>query len=157
MDSPRQFFDNFVRRSYAEWLEAPTDLLRASCAVHQANVMVERLVRHECRDKNLSAEQVTAEVGKRREHLAIEDSDFALVRDLDDAHKHLELTRTSRKLTRAEQSYLEETGGYGGSAYGEEPYGGTSAEIVVRLDKGTVRPLAVILKNVIQMLESKLA
>ena len=159
MESPQQFFDAFVRRSYDEWLQAPTDLLRASCAIHQANVMVERVVRYECRAKSLSAGQFNVEVRKRREYLAIESSDFALVRDLDDAHKHLELTRPSqppRQLTKADQTYVEETGGYGGSAYGEEPYGGANAEVVVRLDNGSLRPLALILKNIIQMWESKL-
>ena len=42
MDTPRQFFDAFVKPSYEAWLKKPPALLLASCAVHQANVMMER-------------------------------------------------------------------------------------------------------------------
>ena len=104
--------------------------------------------------------QFDAKVKEYRSRLAETNSDFALVRDIDDAHKHLELTRPihpPRKLSSAAQTYLEETGGYGGSAWGEEPWGGASAEIVVRLDNGTLRPLSLILMNVIQIWESKLS
>ena len=36
---PPQVLHDFVKRSYEAWRAAPSDLLLASCAVHQANVM----------------------------------------------------------------------------------------------------------------------
>lgn len=84
--NPRLFFDAFVKRSYDEWLDAPTDLLRASCVVHQAHIMLERLVQYETRN---SPEQFEPKIKERRKSLAKENFDFALLRDIDNAHKHL--------------------------------------------------------------------
>jgi hypothetical protein len=70
MNTPREFFDAFVKPSYEAWLKKPPDLLLASCAVHQANVMVERLVRYESRSETLSNHQFDAKVRKRRAELA---------------------------------------------------------------------------------------
>lgn len=115
---PRKFFDDFVKRSYEAWRAAPTDLLLASCAVHQANVMVERLVRHETRNESLSVDDFDARVRSRRKELA-QDPDFALVRDIDDAHKHLELRNSERTVRSWKQTALEYVGGswkgWGGS------------------------------------------
>jgi hypothetical protein len=67
------------------------------------------------------------------------------------------ITQRPAAVSTSDQTFVDESVGcYGGAAYGEVPYGGTSAEIVVRLNDGTLRPLAVILKNVIQMFGSKL-
>ena len=158
MDTPRRFFDAFVRRSYEEWLQAPTDMLRASCAVHQANVMVERLVQYETRNDNLSPKQFDAKVRKRRRRLATQNSDFALVWDIDDAHKHLELTRKPRKVTRSDQTRIppiHRLGAIGEMAIGQGTIPGKN--IVVVLDDGTRKSLATVLKNVIEMWESILS
>ena len=135
---PRQFFDTYVKPSYDAWLKDQENFLLASCAVHQANVMLERLLWHKTGGK-LSGKEFEKHVCKERPALAKTHSDFALVRDVDNTHKHLVLRdRPSRPAS--PQSYWHWWG-----LFGE---GGVS-EIVVKQDDGTYRPLAVILKNVI--------
>src|SRR5262245_39586288 len=87
-DTPREFCDAFVKRSYEAWCKAPQNLMLADCAVHQANVMLERLARYE--NPTLSGKKFDTKVKKRRTELATANSDYQLVWDIDDAHKHLE-------------------------------------------------------------------
>ena len=157
IEAPRKFFDDFVKRSYEAWRAAPSDLLLASCAVHQANVMVERLVRHETRSESLSPDDFDTKVKARRKELAQANPDFALAVDIDDAHKHLELRNSDRAVTSSTQTAVEYVGGgwkgWGG-VWGQS--WGASPEIVVQLNNGTQRPLAVVLANVIEMWDRRL-
>jgi len=66
-----------------------------------------------------------------------------------DAHKHFELDRRSRRVTRSDQTAEAEMG-YGEGGFGEGGFGG-GAQLVVELDDGTKRPLSAIMKNVIEM------
>ena len=115
--------------------------------------MVERQVRYERGDKEFDEM-----VKKRRAALAKAYPDFRLVRDIDDAHKHLELTRPARPnrlLTSSNQIAVRNTEGSWGGSWGSlwgESWGATSA-MVVRLDDGTQRPLSLILDNVTSMWE----
>ena len=142
MDTPRQFFDAYVNRSYEAWSNAPTDLMLASCAVHQANVMLERLVRDQ--NPTLPAKELSKLVTERRKKLAETNADFGLVRDIDDTHKHLELTRGKRPTS-------VQGGAWGNSWWGMWGESWGTREIVVPLNDGTQRPLDAILKNVIAM------
>src|SRR5262245_4541557 len=154
-DTPREVFDTFVKRSYEAWRKTPQNLMLADCAVHQANVMLERLVRYE--NPTLSGKKFDNKVKKRRTELATANSDYRLVSDIDDAHKHLELRDRNRPVTSWRQTVVRFTGGSWkgwGDSWGET--WGASREVVVQLDTGSRRPLAVILKNVIDMWESLL-
>jgi hypothetical protein len=86
---------------------------------------------------------------ERRKKLAETNADFGLVRDIDDTHKHLELTRGKRPTSVVGGAWGSSWWGMWGESWG-------TREIVVPLDDGTQRPLAAILKNVIAMWERTL-
>ena len=78
-------------------------------------------------------------------------ADIGLVRDVADAHKHLELTRRSRKVTSADQTSLATTG-WGEEPFGESPISG-SEHIVITVDDGSKRSLKAVLTNTVKVLE----
>ncbi len=75
--------------------------------------------------------------------------------DVADGHKHVELDREPRQVTRMDQTGVG-TLGYGEARYGEGVYGGAK-QLVVTLDDGTKRPLSAIMENVMAMWERILA
>jgi hypothetical protein len=156
---PREFFDTYVKRSYELWSKAPRDLVLASGAVHQGNVMVERLVQWESRGEKISPTQLMKKAKNLREELAKAHPDFALVWDIDDAHKHLRLSKSEREVTSVAQTVLGLFGGaWGGSwggSWGIATWGAVPTMIVLLRD-GKRRRLAVILKNVIEMWDGRL-
>lgn len=91
----------------------------------------------------------------RNELAARECQDFGLLRDVAEAHKHVELNRSSRRLTRSDQT-AKGGMGYGQGGYGEGVYGG-GPQLVVTLDDGSKRALSAIMKNVVEMWERLLA
>ena len=96
---------------------------------------------------------------KRRAEIAKAHPDFALVVDIDDAHKHLELRDRDRAVTSSKQTAIRHIGGSWAGSWGGS-WGsswGSKREIVVQLDNDTQqRPLAEILKNVVEMWNSLL-
>ena len=77
--------------------------------------------------------------------------DFALVRDVADAHKHLTLDRRSRRVSQASQTGVGSLG-WGQARWGEGVWGG-GPQLVVTLDDSTKRPLTAIMRNVMEMWE----
>ena len=144
---PRKFFEQHVRPNYEEWLHEPLNERRAKNAVGDANVMAARAF-HYWKDQDPNQiYRAQSERQYRDELAARECADFALVRDVADVYKHVELDRPSRRLTRYDQTAAS---GYGEGRWGEGPWGG---QLVVTLDDGTKRPLADIVHNVIAMWE----
>jgi hypothetical protein len=124
---------------------APSNLLLASCAVHQANVMVERLVGWQTRSQTLTPDQFSEKATERRTALASACHDFSLVRDIDNTHRHLKRRRGSERSAALKGGawWLSWRRTWGDSWGKLEP--------VVPLDDGTQRPLAAVLANVIEM------
>lgn len=148
---PRRFFDRHVKPNYAEWMRDPLSERRAKNAVSEANNMAERAF-HYWRDHDPSQLYgATKERDYRSELAARECPDFALVRDVADAHKHFHLDRPSRRVTRSDQTTVGAIA-YGKGAFGEGVYGG-GPQLVVTLDDGSKRPLTAIMKNVMEMWE----
>ena len=80
------------------------------------------------------------------------------MRDIDDAHKHLELTREPRKVTTSGQTRIlpiHRIGALGEMALGQGTIPG--GNIMVVWDDGTRKSLASVLKNVIEMWEGILS
>ena len=80
---------------------------------------------------------------------ARECQDFGLVRDVADAHKHVELDRPTRRVTRADQT-TKGGMGWGEGELGEGVFGG-GPQLVVKLDNNSKRALSAIMQNVIEM------
>jgi hypothetical protein len=90
--------------------------------------------------------------GLYRDELAKREcQDFAILRDVAEAHKHFQLDRLTRRLSRSNQTGMGDMS-YGDGRYGEGMYGG-GPQLVVTLDDGRKRPLTAIMKNVIEMWE----
>jgi hypothetical protein len=144
---PRAFFEQHVMPSYQEWLRHPSDKRLAKSAVQEVNNLAAHVFLY-WKERDPSEVYGAVREGDYRKELAAREcADFALARDVAEAHKHAELTRTPRLVTRYDQTAAP---GWGRGSYGKGPYGG---QLVVTLDDGTDRPLTEIMKNVIDMWE----
>ena len=145
----RHFFENHVLPNYNEWLASPLDGRLAKNAVAGANNMAARVF-HYWRGRDLSKIYGARSEGKYRNELAAREcQDFGLVRDVADAHKHFELDRPNRRLTRADQT-AKGGMGWGEGGFGEGVFGG-GPQLVVKQDDGDKRALSAIMQNVIEM------
>jgi hypothetical protein len=155
MHSPRQFFDAFVKRSYEEWLQAPVDLLRASCAVHQANVMAERMWHFYEKTDPARVRHATSKTGYRKA-LVRQCADFKFIWDADNDFKHVKLARMPRRAAvpgpEGLDGILRPIAVDGTLGPEVEP-----GPIVIVFEDGKRVPLSSALKNVIQMWERELA
>ena len=88
----------------------------------------------------------TKSAGLFRAELSTRSEDYALLRDVAEAHKHMKLDRGTRAVTHASQTVVGAVE-YGGAPYGEGPYGG-GPSIVVELDDGSKRHLSAIIDAV---------
>ena len=104
-------------------------------------------------DKTQVAEAVS--VRKYRTHLRINVcSDFGLVWDVHDGHKHAILTRDNRQVTYATQTGVRHRT-IGQIRFNEVTFN-AGPEIVIQLDDGTRRSLALAMHNVMAMWEKLL-
>ena len=87
----------------------------------------------------------------RRYLVANECVDFQLVWDVDDGHKHVVLNRPGRRVSGAAQTGMSVRGALGDVGLGEAPLAGAVEEFVISLDDGSVRNLAEVLANVMEM------
>ena len=148
---PRNFFENYVRPNHEAWLASPLDERLAKNAVGDANDLAARAFHH-WKVRDPSQINGAASEGQYRNELAIHEcTDFSLVRDVADAHKHVELDRPSRRVTRSEQTGPASMG-FGDGGFGEGPFGG-GLQLVIRLDDGSKRSLTAVMKNVMEMWE----
>jgi hypothetical protein len=140
--SPTHFFDEFVARAFTDHLGDPTDRYHLNVAIHQANVLAERIwqIFHEVApDKIANAKSSSA----YRSYLAKACPDFQLVWDLDDGHKHVVLRRGNRKVTSVAQTGLRHQGGAFDVAGFDDPAFDTGKkELIVQLDDGTERSVS---------------
>jgi hypothetical protein len=157
MTPPRKFFQDFVLRSYREFQDQPGEEYLAKIAVHHANVMAERMWAHY---KSSDPDRVfkTNDASAYREQLEQRECDgIGIIRDIDDAFKHVSLNRRTRRLTHHDQTGAAELRWLNDA--GQEikwmNAGGKpirwSEFIVVRLDDGSERPLMPMLDEVVAM------
>ncbi|NQV81288.1 MAG: hypothetical protein HQ495_12100 [Alphaproteobacteria bacterium] len=146
---PRAFFDNHVRPNYRAWLADPGQEYLAKNAVTEANNMAARVFHH-WEGVDPTRIRGAKNEGEYRNLLAAHECpDFALVRDVADAHKHVTLDRASRQVTNASQTHVDSLG-WGEATWGEAKWG-SPPELVISLDDGSKRPLDAIMENVIEM------
>ena len=144
---PRKFFEQHVRPSYEEWLRDPANERLAKIAAQAANDMAAHVL-HYWQGLDRSKVYGAKKEGAYRDELASREcADFALVRDVAEAHKHVKLERRSRLITGYDQTAVKDTV-YEEGVFEEGVFEG---EVLVTLDDGTSRPLAEIMGNVIAM------
>ena len=152
--NPRQFFEQHVQPNWLDWASSLTDIRLCKNAVGDANVMAERMYAWLKSNGSLPPGVIT--VADYRNHLAANEcGDFATIRDVAEAHKHLELNRPNRTLSRADQTSHTRIGGSWEAAWGDSwgnAWGGHQA-IVTTLDDGTHVVVADVMGRVMKMWE----
>ncbi len=148
-----EHFDTYVLPAVNEWLSNPTDIRLAMNAAVALNQMADHFW-YGFASSDVARVFNTANVKTFRNELAKRNSEWSLVRDVAEAHKHVKLDRSSRHLTSAGQTVVTPTG-YGTSGYGTGPYGGTPS-VVVTLDDGSTVHFSCVAKRVLEMWQSLL-
>ena len=148
---PRKFFEQYVRPSYDDWMNNPLDIRLAKNAVSEANNMAERMF----------SRSGFGNPRSYRDHLSGQCEEFSFVWDIADAHKHVELGRGPRKITRDSQTNKIYQGywpkGWFPKGWFPKGWWFEKEELVVVLDSGKRMPLLRILPKVIEMWEELLS
>ena len=127
-----EFFSDHVVPNYNAFRTAVLDLRLAMNAAVAVNQMADHYW-HSVATIDAGAVFHTSSPEAFRRELALRSRDWAILRDVAEAHKHAHLSRATRSLTTSRQSVVSQFG-YGSGAYGSGSYGGKS--IVVTLDNG---------------------
>ena len=155
MSNPREFFEQMVKPSYRDWRAEPLAEHRAKATVGFANDMAERMFHYLVLDKKYGPRGTA----RYRDELAINCSDFGLLRDIADNTKHFRIGRSNRKVSSAEQTSIgaltwERLGDkWEEAAWTWEESGSL---LIVTLDTGTQRSLISVVNNVMSMWEKLL-
>lgn len=130
---PRAFYQNHVVRAYRAWCADQETEWLAKVAVQEANILPERVFNR----FGAGAIEVmgTTSPGRYRSELGARWTEFALVRDVAEAHKHGRITRMHPVplVANSQHTGLQvipiEMGGLGAGPIGSAPIGG--GEIVM--------------------------
>lgn len=90
-----------------------------------------------------------------RNELAARNADFALLRDVAKAQKHVHLTRHNPQVTRADQ-IVSRPIGWGEGPYGQGRYGGVQ-QVVIDISPGNFVCLENTIDNALAFLEAQMA
>lgn len=149
----RAFFENDVEPTVAAWRASPTDLRLAKHAAISLNQLADYFF-HDFRNDAPNRVFGKASVSGFRRELGVRFPSFALIRDVAEAHKHVELNRDDRVLTSADQTAVGSLG-YGEAEFGIGTYGG-APEVVIELDSGGRRHFSGAVADVESMWKSLL-
>jgi hypothetical protein len=153
MTRASDFFASDVLPSVERWRADETDLGLARLAAVNLNQMADHYFHSfPAGDAKLLG---AVSVGAFRSELRRRCPSFALIHDVADAHKHVQLDRSSRQVTSTDQTSVRPLG-YGEAEYGGGRYGG-SPEIVVELDSGVKRHFSMLVNDAAAMWEKLLA
>ncbi len=152
--SAHEFFTIHTVPNLKAWLNDPTDIRLAMNAAVSLYHMADHFW-HAYAVVDPSRVFGTTNTSSFRSELAHRNNHFAVLRDVVEAHKHMQLDRTSRVLTQSNQTTLGTTG-FGEADFGTGPFGG-GPSVVVELDDGRKHHLSYLAKEVEQLWRSLLA
>jgi hypothetical protein len=147
----QQFYDEIVKPTCKEFLERPYDerrgVLAALCLNHMADHMAHQLW-HE--------NEASRMVSQYRKYLSENCShDFALIRDIADAAKHVKLHRQSAIASEFSNVSSRETA-WGELPYGEFAWGGGETVVVGTDDGQYLHGMHAIVQEIMKMWEAEL-
>ena len=160
-EPPRDFFETYVKPAYTAWEADPSTPWIARATASGLHDMAEHVF-HYWDDRDQSEVYSVRTARKFRDQLVARDcDDYALVWDVADGQKHVELDRDPRRVTRSSQTKEETKGGhfpptFFAPAYHGRGYWGPKPRLVITLDDGNKRDLGPILENVFKMWENLL-
>ena len=145
--SPKEFVSLVVEPNLADQEKDHTSVRAALNAVHS----VDALAAHIFCATNPPATKKSEERGdlKYRNDLAKADPDFALLRDIAKAAKHVRLD--DKSLVSESSQIKSKPLGFGMGGFGEGPYGGTQ-HVVVTTDSGEIRSLSSVTQRAFALL-----
>lgn len=153
MDNPRYFLEKVVSPNLAELTADYASEQKAFNAAASVDSLVAALF-HWCEEKRLKRVAGIKDDSHFREQLARENPDYALLRDVAKAFKHVELRRGTPLVSSSGQ--VEARGlGWGEGAWGEARFGG-SVQVVVTTDAGDVRVLDSVINNALAFIENEM-
>ena len=145
----RQFFEQFVRRSFEDFCRHPEDEYLAMTAATYANVMAGRLWHYYRAYRPWRLYGASSEIEYRDALSAKECKEFGPVREMAEGSRRLKLKWRSRGVSAEEQADAEPTN------WTDEAQGVTEgpATILLELDDGSRRSLRQLLTAVVKMLD----
>lgn len=151
---PRKFFEEYVKPAYEEWEKDRLEMRLAMSVFQEANNVADYMYNY-WKSRDPSKVYGTSSPGRYRDELArTECGAFGLLRDIAEGHKHVELSRDSRKVTRADQKGKQTLGGgYSSAPFSTVPYSGSHSYLIVVTDDGKEMALTEIIRPVMQMWE----
>lgn len=152
--SAHDFWDAHVWPALDAWSGDPTDLRLALSAVLPLYHTADH-VWHSYASVDPAKVLGTSSPSQYRSILAQLHPEFAIVRDVAEAHKHCSLDRLTRVVTNAAQTQPGSLG-YGEGGYGTGPFGG-GPSLIVELDDGSRVHLSAFVGYVCSMWEDLLA
>ena len=152
--TPREFLNTLVRPNLAEFHQRYDDLRLAFNAVASIDAMAAHLY-HWCVN-NMPNELVglRREDDGYREHLAGKHADFALLRDIAKAQKHVRLTKGTPQVQAAAQMNTRAIG-WGEGGYGKGRYGGPP-QVVVDKNAGGFEYVEELVDSAVAFLEAEM-
>lgn len=169
---PRVFYNEIVQPSYKAFVESPTVEWICKAAVSNADTMAERMFYFWefiiKKDPSSDEDAIEAARGailgftrvkQYREHLVKVCSDFQLVWDIHDAHKHYELGRPNRAVTHADQTgTVPMVWNRMNLPWNRATFRWNDTEVIfVTRDDGQIAPVLGVLSNVMAMWDGELA
>jgi len=126
------FFHDHVIPSIQDWQADETALHKAMLVATNLAHMADYYWK--CYSNDARKVFKKASLKDFREQLEITYPDYGLLRDICDAHKHLELSRASKRITKADQTKIGKMGW--GEMKWDEGRWGSPEEVVVTDDSG---------------------
>lgn len=151
--TPREFLESVVRPNIQDFHDNFASLRHA----HNAVSSVDALAAHLYVWAKTHAPTAVASVNDDsyyRQTLSLRDQQFALLRDIAKAQKHVHLTRHSPQVARADQ-VTSRAIGYGEGGYGEGRFGGVE-QVVVDVSPGDFRYVESIVDDGLVFLEAEM-
>ena len=145
--------EQVVRPNMADLVDAYGDVRRAFNAIAAVDALAGHIWRW-CRTNALHEIAEIRDDSDYRQRLSQENADFALVRDMAKAQKHIHLIRGSPQVSGADQ--VETRGlGWGQARWGEGRWG-SPPQVVVETEDGEVRVVESVLGRALAFLEAEM-
>lgn len=151
--SPGEFLDQIVAPNVADFHANPSSMRHAWSAVSTADALAAHIYAW-CKSNAPALVTGINDDSHYRATLAARNSDFALLRDIAKAQKHVHLDRGNPQVANAEQ-VTSRAIGYGEGPYGEGRYGGCQ-QVVVDVTPTEFRYVEAIVAGAVGFLKSEM-
>jgi hypothetical protein len=154
MNEVHDHLEQIVRPNMTDLADACGDVRRAFNAIAAVDALAGHIW-HWCRANAVHEIEEIRDDSEYRRRLSQKNVDYALVRDMAKAQKHIHLTRGSPQVSNADQVETRSLGW--GEASWDEGLWGSPPQVVVDMDDGEMRVVEPVLSRAITFLEAEMA